>query len=166
MKSFTRPILETRTSRGGLDEINPNDVVYGEYSDDGGKQFGPYIDLVYLDGEILRTYSGSIAPSDPVLQELKILLRDDRKFYLVPIKEVGMGFAFKRTDITDIKVSSIISGNSNHEASCIWEVTFEDHTTRTLETNYQSYFSYGNTSRPASMINLHILNRAFPKSSK
>lgn len=60
LQSFARPIPQTRTSRGGLDEINPEDIVYGEYSDDGGKQYGPYIDLVYLDGEILRPFSGPV----------------------------------------------------------------------------------------------------------
>lgn len=162
-RPYVRLIPKTRVSRGGLDEINPEDIVYGEYSSDNGKKYGEYLDLVYLDGEILRTFSGRVVSPHPVLEELKILLRDDEKFYLIPIKEVESGFAFKRNDITDIKVSSLIPGNHNHEASCVWTVKFEDRNTRALEINYQAYFSYGNTLRPNDTTNIHILEKVFPK---
>lgn len=152
----------SRVSRGGLDEINPEDVIHGEYSNDHGENYGEYIDLVYLDGDILRTFSGAVPSGHPILEELKVLLRDDKKFYLVPIKEVSAGFAFKRTDIVRITVSSLIQGNDNHLPSCIWTVNFKDESVRTLETQYQSYFAYGATTRPRSMTNVDVLEKVFP----
>ena len=76
----------TRVSRGGLNEINPDDIIYGEYAG-GDKNHGNWIDLVYLDDDILRTYSGSVSPPHPIIEELKVLLRDEDIFYLVPVKE-------------------------------------------------------------------------------
>lgn len=155
----------TRVSRGGLDEIDPEDIVYGEYAGDH-KNLGNWIDLVYLDGDILRTFSGSVSSHHPVIEELKILLRVEDTFYLIPIKEVPLGFAFKRTDIVDIKVSSLIKGNAEHEPSCVWTMHFRDGNTRTLEVGYQSYFAYGNIIRPKSMTNVSILDKVFSDSNK
>jgi len=153
----TRRIPQTRVSRGGLDEINPEDVIYGEYS--SGKEYGEYIDLIYLDDNILRTFSGGITRPDKTIDELVSLLRDDDKFYLVEIKEVEKGFAFKRNDIKDIKTTSLIQGNNNHEPSCTWTMRFEDGATRGIEISFQSYFAYGKTTRPNNMTNAYILKK-------
>jgi hypothetical protein len=149
---------KTRVSRGGNDEIDPEDIIYGEYTNDNGE----FIDIIYLDGDILRTFSGDVT-AHPVIDELKILLRDDKQFYVILIKEVKAGFAFKRMDINEIKVTSVVSSNP---PSCIWTMRFADKNIRTIETDYQSYFTYGNTIRPKSMINTDILDRVLPKSNK
>lgn len=159
-KSFPSYKTKTRVSRGGIDDIDPEDIVYGEYANDDGEQYGEYIDLIYLDGDILRTFSGYVNSHHPVIEELRTILRDDKKYFIIPIKEVKAGFAFNRTDIVDIKVSSVISG---YPASCIWTMRFEDGNIRTLEIDYQSYFTYGNTIRPKSMTNVDILDTVFPK---
>lgn len=151
---------QTRVSRGGLDEINPYDVIYGEYSSKLEK-FGEWIDLVYLDNDILRTYSGTIPTDDSVVEELKVLLRNEEMFYLVPIRELTAGFAFKRTDIATIKNTSTISGNDKHAPSCVWTMHFTDSKIRTLEANFQAYFAYGNTIRPTSMTNASLLDTVF-----
>lgn len=151
------------TSRGGLDEINPDDIVYGEYSNDKSKNYGEWIDLIYLDGDILRTFSQSVSPIHPVIEELKVILRDDDKFYLVIINEVPNGFAFKRNDIVNIKITSVIEGNSKHDPSCAWTIKFDDGNVRALEVEYQSYFAYGNTNRPQNMTNKYILDKVFSK---
>jgi len=148
------------TSMGGLDEINPDDVVYGEYAS-GLEELGNWIDLVYLDDDILRTFSGSLSSEHPFIQELKILLKAEDLFYVVPIKQLARGLAFKRKDITDIKVTSAQRGNDKRMPSCIWSMHFQDGQTRTLEADYQAYFSYGNTNRPRSMTNATILDRIF-----
>ena len=49
LKPLFKPTPKTRTSRGGLDEINPDDIVYGDFAGDLGEKFGDYIDLIYLD---------------------------------------------------------------------------------------------------------------------
>lgn len=165
IKSTIRRRTATRISRGSLDEINPDDIIYGEYSGDHNN-LGNWIDLVYLDVDILRTFSGSISQYHPILEELKILLRAEDMFYLIPIKEIPRGFAFKRMDIVDIKVASLIEGNSEHEPSCIWTIHFKDGNKRTLEAGYQSYFAYGSTIRPASMTNASILDRVFADNNK
>ena len=157
-RSYARP--SPRVSRGGLDEINPEDIVYGEYSSDR-KQADGWIDLVYLDDNLLRTYSGAINLNHPIVDELKIILRNEEMFYLVPIREVPLGIAFKRRDITDIKVASVIEGNENHVPSCVWTILFEDGKKRVLEAQYQAYFAYGNTTRPLSMTNTAILDGVF-----
>lgn len=166
---MARPISKrrpaTRVSRGGIDDINPDDIIYGEYSGDHNN-LGNWLDLVYLDSDILRTFSGSVSTHHPVIEELKILLRPEDAFYLIPIKEVPQGFAFKRTDIVNIKVTSLIEGNSQHDPSCVWTMHFKDGKTRTLEISYQAYFSYGNTVRPASMSNATILDRVFADNKK
>lgn len=149
-----------RASKGGLDEINPNDVVHGEYAA-GYKDFGNWIDLVYLDDDVLRTFSGAVDAQHPVIEELKLLLRDEKKFYAVPIKEVSAGIAFKRNDILSIETTSTIQGNVKHGPSCVWSMRFEDGSVRTLEAEYQSYFAYGNTIRPASMTNVSLLKKVF-----
>ena len=59
---------QTRASRGGIDEINPEDIVYGEYSCDAPDNSDEYIDLIYLDGDILRTFSGYIKQTHPVVE--------------------------------------------------------------------------------------------------
>ena len=153
----------TRISRGDLDEINPEDIIYGEYSSDGGKKHGEYLDLLYLDGDVVRTFSGQVISPHPVLENLKILLQNDEKFYLATIKEVPFGVAFKRNDIVNIVVDSLIEGNSKHGPSCVWTLQFEDGSIRTVESNYQSYFAYANTERPASMTNVDVLEKVFPK---
>lgn len=140
-----------------MDEINPEDIIYGEYS--SGKEYGEYIDLIYLDDDILRTFSGGITRPDKTIDELVSLLLDDSKFYLVEIKEVEKGFAFKRNDIVDIKTTSLIEGNSNHEPSCTWTIRFEDKATRGIEISFQSYFTYGKTTRPNNMTNAYILDK-------
>lgn len=150
----------TRVSRGGLDEISPEDIIYGEYAS-GDKEKGAWIDLVYLDDDMLRTHSGPVRSHHPVIEELKILLKAEDAFYVVPIKELQSGFAFKRTDIVDIKVASLIEGNSVHDPSCVWTMRFDGGNTRTLEAEYQAYFAYGNTTRPASMTNASILDKVF-----
>jgi hypothetical protein len=165
-RSQTSVKLRTRSplagiSRGGLDEINPEDIIYGEYACDAPSRKDEHIDLLYLDGDIIRTFSGKISSTHPVIEELKILLRDDKKFYLILIKEVTKGFAFKRTDITDIKTTSLIQGNDRHEPSCTWTMRFENGIERSVEVNYQSYFSYGNTVRPRTVTNQYILERVF-----
>lgn len=149
-----------RASIGGLDEINPDDVVHGEYAA-GYKDFGNWIDIVYLDDDILRTFSGAVDAQHPVIGELKLLLRDEKKFYAVPIKEVPAGIAFKRADIVAIETTSTIQGNARHGPSCVWSMHFEDGSVRTLEAEYQSYFAYGNTIRPASMTNVSLLEKVF-----
>ncbi len=164
-RPFTRTTPVTRVSRGGIDEINPEDIVYGEYAS-GDSDYGTWIDLVYLDDDILRTYSGSVDAHHPVIEELKILLRSEEVFYLVLIREVELGFAFKRTDILDIKTMSTIQGNAKHAPSCVWEMLFKDRAVRTLEAEYQSYFAYGNTIRPANMSNETILAKIFVDDSK
>ena len=151
---------KVRASTGGLDEINPNDVVHGEYAA-GNKDFGDWIDLVYLDDDLLRTFSGAIDKRHPVIEELRLLLRDEKKFYVVPIKEISSGIAFKRTDILVIETISTIHGNVRHGPSCVWSIRFEDGSVRTLEAEYQSYFSYANTVRPASMTNVSLLDTVF-----
>lgn len=163
-KVFTSRATKTRVSRGGLDEINPEDIVYGEYS--SGKEYGEYIDLIYLDDDILRTFSGGITRPDKTIDELMTLLRDDNKFYLVEIKEVERGLAFKRNDIVDIKTTSLIEGNSNHEPSCTWTIRFEDKATRGIEISFQSYFTYGKTTRPSNMTNAYILDKVLGMQSK
>lgn len=162
-KVYTSRVTKTRTSSGGLDEIDPEDIVYGEYSN--GKEHGEYIDLIYLDDNILRTFSGPIVRPSKTIDELVTLLRNDEQFYLVEIKEVEQGFAFKRTDIVDIKTTSLIAGNANHEPSCTWTMRFKDGATRGIEINFQSYFTYGKTTRPGNMTNAYILEKAFPKDS-
>ena len=157
---FVTTTPKTRSSRGGIDEINPEDIIYGEYSNDNGERYGEYIDLIYLDGDILRTFSDNVNSAHHVIDELSILLRDDKKFYVVLIKELKAGLAFKRNDIQDIKVTSVVSSNP---PSCVWAMQFENGTIRTLETDYQSYFAYGSTVRPKSMTNEDILNKVFPK---
>lgn len=156
-------MTKTRVSRGDIDDINPDDVVYGEYTNDRGEKYGEYIDLIYLDGDILRTFSGSVSYDNPVLKELHIILRDDKKFYVVRIKEVKAGFAFKRNDIRDIRVTSVIS---SAPPSCVWVMKFETGSSRSIETNYQSYFTYGNTNRPKSTTNAIILDKVFPGSNR
>lgn len=163
-KVFTSRATKTRVSRGGLDEINPEDIIYGEYS--SGKEYGEYIDLIYLDDDILRTFSGGIARPDKTIDELMTLLRDDNKFYLVEIKEVERGLAFKRNDIVDIKTTSLIEGNSNHEPSCKWTIRFEDKATRGIEISFQSYFTYGKTTRPSNITNAYILDKVLGVQSK
>lgn len=153
----------TRVSLGGLDEINPDDIIYGEYSS-GNKTYGSWIDLVYLDDDILRTFSGPVHEQHSVLRELKVLLRDEETFYLIAIKEL-LGLAFKHTDIVDIKVSSLIQGNSRHGPSCIWTLQFQGGKIRTLEADYQSYFAYGTTTRPKSETNASILDLVFSSSN-
>lgn len=149
-----------RVSRGGLDDIDPEDIVYGEYAAAHGGH-GNWLDLVYLKDDALRTFSGEVEAQHPLLAELKVLLRDEEKFYLIPIKEVPAGVAFKRSDIVDIKISSLIHGNERHGPSCIWEMRFEDGSIRSLEAEYQAYFAYGNTVRPASMTNMSLLDVVF-----
>lgn len=156
-----RRVTQTRPSRGGIDEINPEDIIYGEYAN--GAKYGEYVDLIYLDDNILRTVSGRVDRPNKTLDELVILLRDDKKFYLIEVKEVEHGFAFKRNDIVDIKTTSLIQGNSNHEPSCTWTITFEDGSRRNIETSFQSYFTYGNVVRPNTMTNAFILERVFGK---
>lgn len=149
--------------RGGIDEINPEDIVHGEYSDYNGK-LGAWIDLVYLDDDVLRTFSGAVIPNHPVLEELKVLLRNDKKFYVVPIREVAAGVAFKRTDIINIRIESLIKATANHAPSCIWAMFFEDGSRRVIEAEYQSYFAYGITNRPVGMRNVDVLEKVFGKS--
>ena len=153
----------TRVSRGGLDEINPDDIVYGEYAG-GDKRHGSWIDLVYLDDDILRTFSGAVSLRHPVIVRLLPLLRDEKLFYVIPVKELPAGAAFKRTDIVAIKASSTIAGTARHAPSCVWTMHLKDRSVRTLEAEYQSYFAYGNTIRPASMTNASILDNVFPSS--
>lgn len=83
--------------------------------------------------------------------------------YIVPIKEVPSGFAFKRTDIKKIVTTSTIEGNDAHVPSCVWTMYFQDGKTRTIEAEYQAYFAYGNTIRPASMNNATVLDGVFGK---
>lgn len=165
VKAVFRRHPTTRVSRGGLNEINPDDIIYGEYAG-GDKNHGNWIDLVYLDDDILRTYSGSVSPPHSIIEELKVLLRDEDIFYLVPVKELPLGFAFKRMDIVDIKVTSTINGTANHVPSCVWKIHFKDGSTRTLEAEYQAYFAYGNIIRPTSMTNATILDNVFSENGK
>lgn len=160
IKTPAKESPRTRASTDGLDEINPDDVVHGEYAA-GYKDFGNWIDLVYLDDDILRTFSGAVDAQHPVIEELKFLLRDEKRFYAVPIKEVPAGVAFKRNDILEIETTSTIQGNTHHGPSCIWSMRFKDESVRTLEAEYQSYFAYGNTVRPASMTNASLLDKVF-----
>lgn len=152
-----------RVSHGGLDKINLEDVVHGECSS-GLSEQGEWIDLVYLDDNVLRTFSGAVIPNHPVLEELKVLLRNDKKFYVVPIREVAVGVAFKRTDIINIRIESLIKATANHAPSCIWAMFFEDGSRRVIEAEYQSYFAYGTTNRPAGMRNIDVLEKVFGKS--
>jgi hypothetical protein len=161
--SATKYTTKTRISRGGIDEIDPEDIIYGELTNNGNDEYGVYVDLIYLEGDILRTFSGYVSHKERVIRELKILLKDDKKFYLILIKEVKAGFAFKRSDIESIKMESVISEGP---PSCIWSLRFDTGITRTLETDYQSYFTYGNTVRPNSMTNEYILGRVLSKSDK
>ena len=156
----TRRYPATRVSSGGIDEIDPDDIVYGEYAGDY-KDYNNWLDVIYLDDDILRTFSGSVNPHHPVIEELKVILRDEDTFYVVPIRELPLGLAFKRTDIVDIKVTSAIRGNAVHAPSCVWRIQFRDGNTRTLEIEYQAYFAYGNTIRPKSMTNASILDSVF-----
>lgn len=151
---------KTRASTSGLDGINPDNVVHGEYAA-GYKDFGNWIDLVYLDDDVLRTFSGVVDAQHPVIEELKLLLRDEKKFYAVPIREVPAGISFKRSDILSIETTSTIQGNVKHGPSCVWNMHFEDGSVRTLEAEYQSYFAYGNTIRPSSMTNVSLLEKVF-----
>lgn len=129
-----------RISRGGFDEINPEDIVHGEYSDNLDKH-GVWLDVVYLDDNVLRTCSEKIPPDHRIVEDIKILLQDDARYYAVTIHEVAAGFAFKRTDIVDISVSSLIQATDLHPPSCIWNLQFHDGSLRTLEVDYQSYFA-------------------------
>lgn len=165
-KPYIQHILQTSVSRGGIDDISPEDVVYGEYSGDGGKEHGEYLELIYLDDDILRTFSGYVTSSHPLLGELKVLLCDDQKFYLITIVEIPYGLAFKRTDIVDIKVGSVTEGDTSHTPSCVWSMKFADGNVRVIENEYQPYFTYGNTQRPNSMTNIHVIEKAFPKDKK
>lgn len=152
----------TRTFRGGLDEISPDDIVYGEFAT--GLKQGPWIDVVYLDADILRSFSGPVSLNHRLVNELKILLRDDSAFYVVPIKEVPLGFAFKHTDVVNIAVTSLVEGNGRHAPSCVWKMSFKDGSARTLEAEYQAYFAYGNIIRPKSMSNASVLDKVFDDS--
>jgi hypothetical protein len=145
---------------GGIDDVNPDDIIYGEYAHDYNG-YGNWIDIVYLHDDMLRTFSGSVSLHHPVIDELKALLREENIIYLIPIKEVPLGFAFKHADIVNIKVTSLIEGNAKHLPSCVWVMHFKDGNTRTLEADYQSYFAYGNTIRPTSMTNASILDKVF-----
>ncbi|MNR34260.1 hypothetical protein D3C85_1520120 [compost metagenome] len=82
---------------------------------------------------------------------------------MIRIKEVKAGYAFKRNDIVDIKVASVLSGSP---PSCIWTMKFDAGNTRTLEIDYQAYFTYGSVARPKNMMNADILMRVFPSSDK
>ena len=157
---LTRYRTQTRPSRGDLDDIDPEDIIYGEYSNDISG--GEYVDLIYIDNDILRTISEPLTRPNPKFDELTTLLRDDDKFYVIEIKEVQYGFAFKRNDIVTIKVTSVMEGKTNRPASCTWTITFEDNTSRGIEISYQSYFTYGNTTRPSNMTNSYILDKNLP----
>lgn len=150
-----------RISRGGLDEIDPEDIIYGEFACDTPNRSDEYIDLLYIDGDILRSFSGYVSHTHPVIEELKTLLRDEKRYYLIFIREVTKGFAFKRTDIVDIQTISLLQGNARHVPSCAWTIRFEDDSKRGVEVDYQSYFTYGNTMRPRTMTNQYILERVF-----
>lgn len=148
-------------SRGELDEINPDDVIYGEYTngpEPGG--FGEYIDLIYKDGQILRYYSGPIPRPSPNIDELFLLLRDDKKFYVINITEVKYGFAFKSTEIIDIKTESMVEGTPDRDIppSSTWTLKFNDGSCRGVETNFVSYFTYGKTTKPSSVTNAQVLD--------
>ncbi len=160
VKPIVRSKARTRPSRGGTDEINPEDIIYGEYSND---THGEYVDLIYVDGEIIRIFSGGLVRPNKTFDELVILLRDDSRFYLVEIKEIDKGFAFKRNDIVSIELNSVIEGNTKHAPSCIWTMQFEDRRAKTIEATFQSYFIYGKTIRPRNMTNQHILDKMLPK---
>jgi hypothetical protein len=162
IRSARRYTTNPRISRGGIDEIDPEDIIYGELTNNGNDEYGVYVDLIYLDGDILRTFSGYVSHKERVITELKILLKDDKKFYLILIKEVKAGFAFKRSDIETIKMASVISEGP---PSCVWSIRFDTGIVRALETDYQSYFTYGNTVRPNSMTNEYILDRVLPVSN-
>lgn len=159
-----RKFPSTCVSRGGLDEIDPDDIIYGELAT--GNEHGTWLEAVYLDNEILRTITAPVSLQHPVIRELNILLRNEDNFYVIPVKEVPLGFAFKRTDILRIEVSSLIKGDSKHAPSCIWKMTFKDNTVRALEADYQSYFAYGNTVRPKSMTNATILDKVLGLSNQ
>lgn len=164
-KSYTRKSPATRLSRGGLDEINPDDVIYGEYVNGQGKTEN-YIDLVYLNDEVLRAYSGPISTHHSLLRELRVLLRVEDSFYLVLIKELPLGFAFKHVDILSIDTSSVVDANANHDPSCVWTLHFKNGNRRTLEIDYQAYFAYGKITRPASMTNAFILDKVLAEDGK
>lgn len=165
MGQATKQSPATRTSLGGIDEISPDDIIYGEYSD-GDDSYGAWIELVYLGDDVLRTYSGPVSANHPVIEKLKLLLRDDKEFYVVAIREMARGFAFKHIDIVDIKVESTIEGNDSHAPSCVWMIHFRDGRVRTLETDYESYFAYGNTNRPDTMTNAMVLDKVFAGSDR
>lgn len=163
IRTFTKPTYRTLVSRGGLDEIDPEDVIYGEYSSDNYVKNGEYLELVYIDGDILCTFSGPIVTPDPKMDTIMSIVKNDEQFYCIPIREMAAGFAFKRKDIKRIGVSSLIHGGNNYPPSCIWTMEFEDHSERIVENTYQTYFYYAKTTRPNFMTNLDIIDKALSK---
>lgn len=162
-RSSIKSTPKTHTSNSGLDAINPDDVIYGEYADGNKEGHGKYLELIYLDDDVLRTFSGYFVSPHPVLEELKILLRDEAMFYLVEVQELNIGLAFKHNDIIDIKVDALIKGNPRHSPSCVWTMRFKDGNVRVVENEYQSYFTYGKIQRPANTTNVDILAKVFSK---
>lgn len=149
-----RPHRPTKTQRSDEVEINAEDIVYGDYAN--GEPHGEWIDLVYLDGEYLRSGTAKIIRPDEMMDELNIILRDEKLYYLVEIKEAPLGFAFKRNDIVNIKTISNTPGNPG---SCIWEIKFQDGKSKILETTFEAYFAYASTVRPSNMTNVYILDK-------
>lgn len=156
--SLGRP---TKTQRSDEVEIKAEDIVYGDYAN--GDPHGEWIDLIYLDGEYLKSITAKIIRPDEMMDELDIILRDEKRYYLVEIKEVPLGFAFKRNDIVNIKTISNLPGNPG---SRVWEIKFKDGNIKTLETTFEAYFAYANTLRPNSMTNAYILDKVLGKTMK
>ncbi len=166
IENYPVTIKTPETKVSGIDDLNidPEDIVYGEYA--SGNSHGAYAEFIYLDGDKLKIFEGYISRHNAAIQELLILLKDENKYYLVPIKEIPAGFAFKRKDIVDIKSYLFREGDSTNQPWCGLSFTFEDKKTYKLETEFQAYFTYGNTIRPISMTNEYILDKVFSGKAK
>ena len=142
---------------GGV-TFSPEDILYGEVSmgDDGR-----YIELLYLDRDDgLRLYQGYISRISNLMNELLIMLRNEERFYVVPVTQrLCTGVAFKRNDIMHI-LSTRITGDS---ATYAWRLDMKMGKTHKITLHFDCYMVYGYTIRPASMTNQPVLKKVFPE---
>lgn len=157
----TSRTLRPKPSRPSDLDINYEDIIYGEYS--FTKKHGGYLDVIYLNGEKLKYISSHVTLHSKIIRELQILLKDEKCFYLIPIREIYAGFAFKSTDVTDIKSYLFKEGDSASRTPPWCGITFtcKPNKTYKIETEFQAYFTYQNTERPASLTNEMILEQTF-----
>ncbi len=122
---------------------------------------GRYIELLYLardDG--LQLYEGYISRISNLMNEILIMLRNEKQFYVVPVTQrTCTGIAFKRNDIVHI-LSTEIAGDS---AVYLWRLDMEAAKTHKITLHFDCYMVYGYTVRPVSMTNQLVLEKVFPE---